>query len=235
MSSYTRDSDFEGRFRQAPQRPTPVLVIAILHLVFGGLSFVFGLCSGVMLAIGPASFTPQPPPGPAGAQIPVPPDLALRQQRFLEQEIPFYRTITVTQLVLWLILSAVLIVAGIGLLGMRPWSRRLSLAYGIGSIVTQLASFIYTVTLMLPAMSAFYKQLEQDFPQAGPIWAFSRMGVWMSLVIVPVGLAYPIVVLVLLTRPKIVAAFANQPVLTDLPDRDWPDPRDDSSSTSFTR
>jgi hypothetical protein len=134
MSSYTLEAYPEDRFRLPPRRPTSVTVLAVLHLVFGGFGLLFGLCSGVMLAVGPVNFVPAPPPG-AATKTPFPTDLAARQQRFLEQKIPYYKAITAGQIVVWLIFSGILIVAGIGLFGLRPWSRTLSIVGGIAAIV----------------------------------------------------------------------------------------------------
>jgi hypothetical protein len=72
--------------------------------------------------------------------------------------------------------------------------------------------------------------MEQEFPSAAPVLAFSRMSVWLGLIIVPVGLVYPVVVLVLLTRPKIVAAFEGRPAPPAKPTG-----RDELPPGAFTR
>src|SRR5262245_12042977 len=115
MSSYTPEPYDDDRFRVTPRRPTSVTVLAVLHLIFGSLGVLMGLCGGVTLAIGLANLVPRTPAPPPGApQLPFPPDLAVRQQRFLEQAIPFFNPIQVAQAVALLVLAALLVVAGIG-------------------------------------------------------------------------------------------------------------------------
>src|SRR5262249_39013639 len=157
-----------------------------------GFGVLMGLCSGVVAAVGPTNVMPQPPPPPAGAKMPFPPDLAARQQRFLDQAIPYYPAVQVAQAAPWGVLAAMLVVAGVGLLRMRPWGRKLSLAFGIGAIVYQLAALVFMLGFMIPAMNDFYAQMQQEFPQAGFIFAASRVGVWASLLSVPLTLAYPV-------------------------------------------
>jgi hypothetical protein len=235
MSSYTREPYPDDRFRVTSWRPTSVTVIAILNLVFGTLGLIGGLCSGVGQVISAANIVPQPPPGPRAARTQIPPDFAERQQRFLEQEIPFYKVTTMTIIALGFPLSAMLIAAGIGLLGMRRRARKLSLIYGIVSIVYQVAGFAYTLTLQLPAMNTFFRQLEKEIPGSAQSVMFLRLILWFTLALVPIGLIYPIVVLVVLTRRKVVAAFEHQPALPDLSDRErennWPEP----PAGAFTR
>ncbi len=223
MSSSTPEPYDAERFRLAPRRPTSVFVLAILHLIFGGFGVFAGLCSGVIVAIGPANIMPQPPPPPPGApKMPFPPDLAARQQRFIEQAIPYYQATQVAQAALWVVLAAMLVVAGVGLLRMRPWARKLSLAFAIAAIAWQLAWVVFSVSFLFPAMGDFYTQMEKEFPQAGFLWATSRAAVWAGLLVVPLMLAYPVVVLVLLNRRTVVDAFAGRPAAPAAPERDRP-------------
>jgi hypothetical protein len=237
MSSYTPEPYRGDRLRLEGERPTSVTVIAILHLVFGGFGCLFGLCGVVMQAAGPMNFIPKPPPPPAGAKAPpFPADLGPRMQQHLEAEIPFYNTILLTQLVLGLFLSIMLVIAGIGLLSMRPWSRRLSLVYAIGSIVLQLAGLVFMVLFTLPAMANFFPQIEREFPAIPPpVVAISRLAMWAGPIFAPVGFVYPIVVLVLLTRTKVRVAFFDQQTRLDLPEQPWSAQRTDPPSDAFMR
>jgi hypothetical protein len=226
MSSYAPEPYPGDRFRLPPRRPTSVTVIAVLHLVFGSLGFFFGLCNGVLQAVGPVNFVPQMPPPPAGTKAPpFPTDLAPRLQRYLDANCPFYNVYMLSVISLGVILSACLVAAGMGLFAVRPWARRLSLAYAIGSISLQIVSLVYMVAFTLPAMSAFYRQLEQEFPAIAPFLAFSRISMWGGLAFIPVGMVYPIVVLVLLTRRNVVAAFESRPELPAVVELDGPQHR----------
>jgi hypothetical protein len=234
MSSYIPEPDRDIRYHLQPRRPASIQVIGILHLVFGGFGLLGGLCAGVTQAIGPANFMPTMPPPPAGAQAPpIPLDMAPRLQRFLDAEIPFYTGTLLIQTILGLVLSVMLIVAGIGLLFVKPWSRKLSLVYAISSVLFQLAGMVFTIAFVLPATNKFYLQLEQEFPRVGPLFAFSRASMWAGMVFVPLGLVYPIVVFVLLTRRKVIEAFQGQPPpsesANDVVARSYQPP-----STSFT-
>jgi hypothetical protein len=224
MSSYTPDAYPGDRFRLPPPRPTWVTVIAIIHLVFGGFGLIAGVCGGIVQAIGPMKFVPQPPPPPPGSKVPpFPTDLAPRLQRYLQTECPVYDTYLMTQIVLGLILSAMLVAAGIGLLSMRPWSRRLSLAYAAGSVAFQLAGVAYTLLFMIPAMTSFYEQIGKEYPAFAPFLMFSRVTAWMGAAAAPVGLVYPIIVFVLLRRPGVAAIFAGASRPNDLVDQPPPD------------
>jgi hypothetical protein len=213
MSSSTPERGANNPFRPKPRTwSTTVQVIGILHLVFGGLTFVFGLVGGVMQAIGVTNFMPKMPAPPPRAGMPAfPTDMAERLLRYMEEVLPFHRAALLTQAALALILSAILVIAGIGLLNKRPWGRKLSLAYGVLSIVFQIAGMVYTVAFMFPAMSDFYRQMEQEYPNLALLFSSARVGMWAGLVAVPVGLIYPIVVLVLMTRRGVVAVFAGEP------------------------
>jgi hypothetical protein len=87
----------------------------------------------------------------------------------------------------------------------------------------------------LPAMSRFYGQMEQEFPAIAPVLAFSRVSMWGGLAFTPVGMVYPVVVFVLLTRRKVVAAFMGLPTEPDAAQRDEPEPRRGPPPDAFTR
>jgi hypothetical protein len=209
MSSFTPERSPGKHPGLKRQMPTSVQVIAILHLVYGGLAISLGLCNGALQASGGVNNF-RPPAPPPGAKVQLPPDVGPRMQRFFEDSIPFYNGIQITYLALWFVLSAVLVVAGIGLLGMRPWSRKLSLGYGFSSIAFQLANFIYLIAFVISAANDFYRQMEQEFPNM-PLLAVARTTTMVTFAFQLLGLIYPIVVLVLLTRRGVVAAFAGQP------------------------
>jgi hypothetical protein len=83
-------------------------------------------------------------------------------------------------------------------------------------------------------MTAFYRQLEHDFPAAAPMFAISRASLWLGLPFSLLPLAYPIAVLVVLTRRHVVAAFRGQAMPRELPDGDRPERRGEPSPDAFT-
>jgi hypothetical protein len=91
------------------QRPTSVNVFGILNIVWGLFGVLGGIATAMMVgALGNA---------PAVANNPV-----LRIQSG-----PWMLTWITVNLVLGFIASIALVVAGIGLLNMRPWGRKISL------------------------------------------------------------------------------------------------------------
>jgi hypothetical protein len=233
MSPYTADAYPDNRFRLPPPRPTSVIVIAIFHLLLGFWGLLGAAYTGIFLAVGPMTFAPTPPPG--AKPLPIPPDLAQRMQRYVQAECPYYTPYAVASLTLGLILSVMLIAAGIGLFSMRPWSRKLSLAYAVGSVALSLAGLIYMLAFFVPATSSFCDQTAQEFPASAPFLVMMRVTAWASAVFIPVGMAYPIVVFVLFRRPHVVAAFAGQTTPTVPPERAAPEPRGGPPPDAITR
>src|SRR5437763_636365 len=109
----------------AKQRPTMVLVIAILNFVFGGLG-ILGSCVGGIVCLVMLNL-PDPPPGQPN---PFPNAL-----KFLANEVPSYTAFVMAGLVVGIIMAAALVLAGIGLLRMRPWARLTCILYGFVQIL----------------------------------------------------------------------------------------------------
>src|SRR5262245_33118689 len=100
------------------QRPGVVTTFGILNIVFGVLGIVCTICGGVALfgVMALASNLPK-----NEFNFPPFPDKV--------------KSLTVVDMALGTVMAIALIVAGIGLLGMKPWARLLSLAYGGVKIV----------------------------------------------------------------------------------------------------
>src|SRR5262245_46313253 len=100
-----------------PTRPTSVTVFAILHIVFGGL----GLCGGLMTFAGQAMLEMVEKAQPNN------PSLAIQKE--LENALPAYKTVEVTQASLNLLLGIVMIVGGAMMLKANATGHRLTLIY----------------------------------------------------------------------------------------------------------
>jgi len=188
-------------------KPTAVVVLAILHLVGGSLDLLITLGSLAMSAASKGQ-------GGLGAAN-------ARQLGQALETIPAYHLVVGVQIGLNILLDVMLLSAGFGLLGLRPWARTLSLVYAPLSIVLRILSTVWTVVWMMPVMTAVLQEQMGGNPQAGPILEVAQyVGVCFSLVF----LAYPIVVLVILTRPAIVAAFRGE-MPSFLPQDDLDEPR----------
>ena len=96
----------------ARKRPTSVTVMGVLNLVFGILGLLAVLCGGGVVALAVAGLSNAPPPKPGE------PDL-VGLFKAIDQEVPSYKIYMGASLVIGLILSIVLIVAGVGLLRMK--------------------------------------------------------------------------------------------------------------------
>ncbi len=216
------------------QRTTPILVLAILHLVGGGLGLFFSLCGcgGLVMSNALSSVTPtfptrpgQPPPPPNAAQI----------MQYYDDHVPGYRAFTIGNIALSLLLDLLLIAGGIGLLKMQPWARWLSLVYAPLSILYHLASFLYSLILVMPATDKLYAQNPALAAMSSFITFASGIGVFFALLIV----IYPIAVIVILLLPSTSAAFRGEmPVDLDNLGAEEPDedePKHEPPSDKFRR
>ena len=162
-------------------RPTTVTVFGVLNIVFGVIGIFGSAASAAMY------FLPH-----ADANNPV---LKIMHDNAA------YAAFMKVSVVLGLVVSVVLLAAGIGLLMLKPWARGLSLAYAIYAIVAGLIgiglNFVYLVGPLL----------EQARHAQGPEAAGAVGGVIGGTVGGCFGFIYPILLLIFLTRPKVVAAF----------------------------
>src|SRR5262245_15705505 len=100
-----------------PQRPTSVTVIAILHFVFGGLGLLLGLCgAGIVAAGGGSAFPFQPPAQGQQAK-------QLEYQKEMQAAMAGSQGSQLGQLGADVAISVLMILAGIGLMKVRPWGR----------------------------------------------------------------------------------------------------------------
>jgi hypothetical protein len=193
-------------------RPTSVLVLAILHLVGGGLGLLGGICGGAFLLIRAnqtASVAP-PPPGPGA--LPNQADIEARQEAFLDRTIPAYQLQKWGGMAFDLLLSVLLITAGLGLLWMQPWARYLSLVYAVLSILFHIYYTVYQVGFYIPALNTFLDQELARFGAAGGGAFITGMkaGMYFGALVSAMVIAYPIVVLCLLLRPSMNVAFSAE-------------------------
>ena len=178
----------------ASRRPTVILVMAILNIVFGGFWLLFVLCGGFGLAVMAVMPTPPNTPG-AVAGAPMIQGLS---------KVPGYLPFAITNLITALILSVILIVCGIGFIGMKKWARWMALGYSIVYVIFQVASLTYTLTVLDPAMAEVMK----DQPFGG--FSDSPLNKVVQVGFTGLGIAYAIVLLVIMLLPSVSAAFAGR-------------------------
>jgi hypothetical protein len=197
-----------------PERPSAVLVVAILQICFGSLGLLGNLCcGGLQLAGGSMAFAPPP-----GAQALPDVDAIMRAK------LPHYAAMQYGGLALGLIAGTVMLVGGIGLLRMRPWARWLSIGYACYNIVSSIIGFIFTLTVTLPAMREVLAEPlpQQAFSAMSMAEAMTTLILYGSLVL----LVYPIALLIVMFLPHVREPFRAQtagPADEDFEDDDFDD------------
>ncbi len=206
------------------QRTTPILVLAILHLVGGGLGLIASLCgcAGLFMANSLGSISaPTFPARPGQPAPPPPPPSPADTMKFYNDNVPGYRAFTIGSVALSMLLDIMLISGGIGLLNMQPWARWLSLVYAPISILVRIATFIYNLALVMPATNKLYAQN----PAMAGMSSFVNVGTGIGLFVSLLFVIYPIAVVIILLMPSTAAAFrGDHPAgADDLSSEDYPE------------
>jgi hypothetical protein len=163
------------------QRPTSVTVFGILNIGFAAFG-IFGSLASVMLfaAVGANSNNPV-------VQV-------IRDN-------PAFAAWMKFSIVLGVVVAAVLLAAGIGLLMLKPWARITSIAYAIYTFVMIPAGTVVNYIFVLHPM------LQQAHGQQAPETAGAIGGLVGGIVGSCFGLIYPILLLIFMLRANVVAAF----------------------------
>jgi hypothetical protein len=167
------------------ERPKSVTVFGILNIVFAGL----GLCGTAYSVI---LFMPSA----AAANNPV---------VQIIQSSPAYAAWLKISVALGLVTVAALLAAGIGLLNLKPWGRTLSIIYGIFAIIMTLVNEVINYFLLVQPM------LQKAQSEQGPEAAAAIGGAIGGLFGGCIGMIYPILLLIYMTRPHVIAAFNQSP------------------------
>jgi hypothetical protein len=196
----------------ARNRPNVVFVMAILNIVFGTLGFLTACCAGGGVLF--MQFTPFPP-------APWNPKEGLYKSMIdvLDQEAPSHLTVQVGSYGVSVLLAALLIVAGIGLLKMHGWARVLAILSSAGGIVVLIGTFIYGIIVLNPAMhkaqAAFMETMQKNMAAQGT--AMPKMNVELGrgaeiaigAVTYGIPVAYCVVAIVTMLLPSVSRAFAG--------------------------
>ncbi len=166
------------------QRPAAVTTFGILNIIFAGFG-VFGIIGSFALLTMTAA---------SAAKNPV-----LR----IMQENPAYAMWMKVAIPLGILACGVLLAAGVGLLRMKNWGRTLSIAYAIYAIVIGILSTVLNILFVVRPL------LEEASRKQGPEAAGAMGGAIGGSVGGCFGLIYPIVLLIFMMRPKLVAAFRS--------------------------
>ena len=162
------------------QRPGVVTNFGVLNVVFAGLS-LFGIMASIAMLNAPAA-----------TKNPV---------VQLMRDNPAYLTWMKIMIPLGLLALAAQLTAGIGLLRLKAWARVLSIVYAIWAILFGLFGLgLNYVFLTRPLM-------EEAARKQGAESAAAMGGAMGSLFGGCFGMVYPILLLIFMTRPKVIAAF----------------------------
>ena len=188
------------------ERPVIVLVFAILNIVFGGLGIICSFCSGTSVGLAAGMMSA------AGSTVPITP-------------IPSsVLTISIVEYAIGFILSAILTVSGIGLLGMNPWARKLSVSVSAISIAYALGWCAINIAYVNPAIqkwqTEFQEQLSREQrkqglqPTANVYQSFQSpaMNIAMNVLSAMLIVGYAVALIVVMFLPHVSAAFAGRRV-----------------------
>jgi hypothetical protein len=173
------------------RRPVAVTVLGILNIVFAALGIIGILISVAVLFSGIG--------GPGNPAI-----KAINDQ-------PGYATWLKLSAVIGTAGSAALLVAGIGLLLLKPWARTLTIVYAVyailGGILGLAMNYIYLVQPIMEKPAG-----------RGPEAAAEKVGAIGGTFGGCIGFIYPIVLLVFMARSDVKAAFRPAGHETEPPD-----------------
>ena len=176
---------------EAPQvvRKSPPLagiIFGVLHILYG-LSML--LCNGISGLVFVVKLPAEMVEGNAGMDA---------------MANPFFRLYSQCGIVASMISGVIFIVAGVGLLRLRPFGRRLSIWVALLEYFLLLLSVVLNGIYLLPLLLKQINTLPSGTPE--------QMGALIALISVSIGVVfsalYPTLVLFCMTRPKMVAAYA---------------------------
>ena len=168
-----------------PERPSTVTAIGVLGIAVGALGVLSAPLNLLYFATGFRAA------GPMGPTL---------------WENDAFRTYMLVNAPLGAVLSVLYIVAGVGLLRLRPWAWGLT----VGLIAFAMVSQIVGACIMTPSLASIFGETMPGMPPGGPDMSFMRPVMYASVAIgVLIGQAIMIVLLVLLTRPNVRQAFGR--------------------------
>jgi hypothetical protein len=164
------------------QRPTSVTVFGILNIVFAALG-VLGLIASIALFFMPSD-----------SNNPV--------IKIMHENAAYALWLKVC-IPLGVLSCAALLAAGIGLLRLKPWARKLSIGYAIYAIVFGIVGMVVNFIFLVEPM------VKEAQNQQGPEAAGAIGGAIGGSFGGCFGLIYPVLLLIFMLRPTVVSAFQS--------------------------
>jgi hypothetical protein len=205
------------------KRPTSVVVLAIFQLLFGVLALLnYAVAlSGAEKAL--AGLVPMKQAGQDQRGL----DLQGIEQE-LEEKVANYVLIQKAFAGFGLILSLMMIASGIGLLKLHSWARTVAILYAALSILYTVSYFVWYFSVAPPVLSEYSRQLAAtggpDMQAAAQFLPALVMG---GEACGGVSLVYPLLVLLVLCRRRVRAAFRGEPWPPEVEDVHGPYAADD--------
>jgi hypothetical protein len=171
-------------YQQPSRRPLSVSVIGWITAIFGGLGVLGGPCILIQHQF------------MSGLQ----PNNAVDSMLYSRGAIGTYNIIS--QIVGWG-MNVLVLSAGIGLLNLKYWARKLMVRIMIFQLFLFAVGFTFSLVMLLPA----FAKLAAQHPNDPTIQMTYRIMIFTTGFSFILGLAYPILVIFFLTRPRAKAAF----------------------------
>jgi hypothetical protein len=168
-----------SRGQQAMQRPASVTVFGILNIVFAGLG-IFGLLSSLVVMALPAQQN----------------NPALQLMR----DSPVLHAWSLVAIPLGLLSVVALLVSGIGLLNFQSWARKLAIAYGFYAIVLGIIGQVISFLFLYRPLLELAQRLRG--PEAAGVMGGLIGGIFGGCL----GFVYPVLLIIFMMRPQVVAA-----------------------------
>lgn len=198
----------------AAERPGTVTAAGVLCIIYGSVGVLCGICgviSLVMQASGANLFA-----GGDALQA----QLQVEMEAALRREVPAYQTVQVITSIFGLIVPIVLLTSGIGLFGLRPWARTLTLIFVWFGIALYLFQTVWMLAFVFPALNNVFQVILPRLVGAGgagalPANALQTLRGVMTLISVVTVILYGVVIaylatiLILLAGARVRMAFAG--------------------------
>jgi hypothetical protein len=196
------------------QRPGALTAAAILCIIYGSLGAMSGVCGIAGMAL----------QGAGGKNLlagndPAQAEMQKKMEEALERKLPGHAAFDLSYALLSLLTAIGLLIAGIGLLGVRPWSRMLAMTSAIAAMIPLILHALYLIVFVIPIMGEVAQVVQDALPQKGPgpqpaqvigVVKAVMIGIMVMLAVFKVlWVIYLAVVMMLLSRPNIRAAFAS--------------------------
>lgn len=183
------------------KRPTVLTVFGVLNIIFGSLGLLCNLCMGGFIALF-AVILNQPAQDREVAK--------LQEMMRPLVDAPGFAAFITASMVVGIILAAVLLFSGIGLLKVQPWARTASIFWAVTSIIIQIGSLAYTIAVVNPAMENWLRQVAAQAKQGIPPPQNPAASAAQSVVGAVIGMTYAVVLLIFMFTPTVVNAFKRR-------------------------